>query len=297
MLKYFNKDVVNIEIKGLAVNEISNREVAKKPFLPVYDELLYNFKKSKYHNLKEIYEIIWKGSMPEIYSRDYSVPSNYYAKYLQTIMQNSVIKLLQINDEMIFLKFLCAVASQTGKMINYAELAKAADISAPTAKQWIKILESIGIIYLLQPFIPEGAKYIVKAPKLYFCDTGFAAYLTQWSSSAVLECGAMSAAFFETWVIMEIYKSYINSGLRPNIFYLRNFNSKEIELIISKNDVVYPVVINKNDVSNKMIKKFDIIEPLKKDAQISVGECGIICLTDELLHTYENINYIPVWII
>lgn len=228
------------------------------------------------------------------------IKSYYHIKYglvFITFLQRDVMKLLQINDEMVFFRFLCAAAGQTGKMINYAELAKAAEISAPTAKQWVKTLEAAGIIYLLQPFMPPGAKYIVKAPKLYFFDTGLAAYLTRWLNADTLEAGAASSEFFETWVVTEIYKRYANKGIVPPLYYLRNFNGKEIELIIWQNGTAYPVAIKKSAYPSKAVKTFAILEPVSADAKINIGAGGIVCLIDDLLPASDSLYYIPAWVL
>ncbi len=285
-----------IDLQGLTTNEINGTNNSE-PFLLETDLLFNRMEYAKKQSLKEIYKLIWQGSMPAMYNGGEQDWQSYYASYVQTFLQRDVMKLLQINDEMVFFRFLCVAAGQTGKMINYAELAKAAEISAPTAKQWIKTVEAAGIVYLLQPFMPPGAKYIVKAPKLYFFDTGLAAYLTRWLSAEALEMGAMSAEFFETWAVTEIYKSYANKGIVPPIYYLRNFNGKEIELIIYKNGTAYPVAIKKSAYPNKAVKTFAILEPVSTDAKIKIGNGGIVCLIDDLLPASENLYYIPAWIL
>lgn len=285
-----------IDLQGLSANEINGTDNTK-PFLPEVELLFNRMNHAKKQSLKEIYKLIWQGSMPAMYNGGEQDWQSYYASYVQTFLQRDVMKLLQINDEMVFFRFLCAAAGQTGKMINYAELAKAAEISAPTAKQWIKTLEAAGIIYLLQPFMPPGAKYIVKAPKLYFFDTGLAAYLTRWLNADALEAGAASTEFFETWVVMEIYKSYANKGIVPPLYYLRNFNGKEIELIIWQNGTAYPVAIKKSAYPNKAVKTFAILEPVSVDAKIQIGAGGIVCLIDDLLPASDSLYYIPAWVL
>lgn len=285
-----------IDLQGLCANEI-NGTGNTEPFLPEVDALFNRMNYAKKQSLKEIYKLIWQGSMPAMYNGGEQDWQSYYASYVQTFLQRDVMKLLQINDEMVFFRFLCAAAGQTGKMINYAELAKAAEISAPTAKQWIKTLEAAGIIYLLQPFMPPGAKYIVKAPKLYFFDTGLAAYLTRWLNADALEAGAASTEFFETWVVMEIYKSYANKGIVPPLYYLRNFNGKEIELIIWQNGTAYPIAIKKSAYPSKAVKTFAILEPVSSDAKIQIGAGGIVCLTDDLLPASDSLYYIPAWVL
>lgn len=285
-----------IDLQGLSANEINGTDNTD-PFLPEVELLFNRMNNAKKQSLKEIYKLIWQGSMPAMYNGGEQDWQSYYASYVQTFLQRDVMKLLQINDEMVFFRFLCAAAGQTGKMINYAELAKAAEISAPTAKQWIKTLEAAGIIYLLQPFMPLGAKYIVKAPKLYFFDTGLAAYLTRWLNADALEAGAASSEFFETWIVTEIYKSYVNKGIVPPLYYLRNFNGKEIELIIWQNGMAYPVAIKKSAYPNKAIKTFAILEPVSADAKINIGAGGIVCLIDDLLPASDSLYYIPAWVL
>lgn len=285
-----------IDLQGLSANEINGTDNTD-PFLPEVGALFNRINHAKKQSLKEIYQLIWQGSMPAMYNGGEQDWQSYYASYVQTFLQRDVMKLLQINDEMVFFRFLCAAAGQTGKMINYAELAKAAEISAPTAKQWIKTLEAAGIIYLLQPFMPPGAKYIVKAPKLYFFDTGLAAYLTRWLNADALEAGAASEEFFETWVVTEIYKSYANKGIVPPLYYLRNFNGKEIELIIWQNGTAYPVAIKKSAYPNKAVKIFAILEPVSADAKIQIGAGGIVCLIDDILPASDNLYYVPAWVL
>lgn len=285
-----------IDLQGLSANEINGTDNTE-PFLPEVEVFFNRINRAKKQSLKEIYRLIWQGSMPAMYNGGEQDWQSYYASYVQTFLQRDVMKLLQINDEMVFFSFLCAAAGQTGKMINYAELAKAAEISAPTAKQWIKTLEAAGIIYLLQPFMPTGAKYIVKAPKLYFFDTGLAAYLTRWLNADALEAGAASTEFFETWVVTEIYKSYSNKGIVPPLYYLRNFNGKEIELIIWQNGTAYPIAIKKSAFPNKAVKTFAILEPVSADAKINIGAGGIVCLIDDLLPASDSLYYIPVGVL
>ncbi|PWM77764.1 MAG: ATPase [Phascolarctobacterium sp.] len=285
-----------VDLQGLTAGEINGNSYGA-PFLPNSEQLLYRVNHTRKQSLKEIYKLIWQGSMPALYNGGEQDWQSYYASYVQTFLQRDVMKLLQVNDEMLYFRFLCAAAGQTGKMINYAELAKAAEVSAPTAKQWIKILEAAGIIYLLQPFMPPGSKYIVKAPKLYFFDTGLAAYLTRWTNAEALEMGAMSGEFFETWAVTEIYKSYANKGITPPLYYLKNFNGKEIELIIYENGTAYPVAIKKSAYPQKAVKTFGILEPVKNDAKIQIGEGGIICFADDLLPAAEGLWYIPAWLV
>lgn len=292
---YENIGVINL--LGLSLDEIykSGNNI---PFLPTLENLNQIANNKNTQNLNSIYKLIWQGSFPAFYKNDTNIDwQSYYSSYVQNLLQQDISKLLQINDEMVFFRFLCAAASQTGRIVNYAELAKAAGISAPTAKQWVKILEAAKIVYMLQPFMPPGSKYVVKAPKIFFYDTGLAAYLTRWNNPDSLETGAQSNDFFTTWVIMEIYKSYSNICIIPPIYYLRNFNGKEIGLIIYINKIAYPIIIDKSANPEKATKLFSILEPVAHDANISIGPGAVICFIDALTTSTKNIHYVPAWII
>lgn len=245
-----------LELCGLSSAELDGRE--NTPFILDMQLLASRMQNPVPHSVVEIYERIWRGSKPAMYNEgaDWQV---FYAKLVQDILQRDIRKFIQLNDEMKFYRFLCAAASQTAKLLNYAVMAKETGISIPTAKQWLSILERIGLVYLLQPAAFSGVKYVVKTPKLYFTDTGLAAYLLRWNTADALELGAMSAEFFETWVIGEVYKSFANSGQKAPLYYYRNFNGKEVELLILHNGVLYPCVISKSAQVQKMYKRFNII--------------------------------------
>lgn len=284
-----------LELCGLSSAELDGRE--STPFIPDMQLLASRMQNPVPHSVVEIYERIWRGDKPAMYNEGVDWQA-FYAKLVQDILQRDIRKFVQLNDEMKFYRFLCATASQTAKLLNYAVMAKETGISIPTAKQWLGILEKMGIVYLLQPAAFSGVKYVVKTPKLYFTDTGLAAYLLRWNTADALELGAMSAEFFETWVIGEVYKSYAAAGLKAPLYYYRNFNGKEIELLILQNGVLYPCVIAKSAQVQKMYKRFNIIEAAFgscTEAKTATG--SVICLVPEFGMDKNNIMYIPVWMI
>lgn len=284
-----------LELCGLSSAELDGRESA--PFIPDMQLLAGRMQNSVPHSVVEIYERIWRGSKPAMYNEgaDWHV---FYAKLVQDILQRDIRKFVQLNDEMKFYRFLCAAAAQTAKLLNYAVMAKETGISIPTAKQWLGILERMGIVYLLQPAAFSGVKYVVKTPKLYFTDTGLAAYLLRWNTADALELGAMSAEFFETWVIGEVYKSFANSAQKAPLYYYRNFNGKEVELLILNNDVLYPCVISKSAQVQKMYKRFNIIEAAFGGCtEVKTAAGSVICLVPEFGIDKNNIMYIPAWMI
>lgn len=284
-----------LELCGLSSAELDGRE--NTPFIPDMQLLASRMQNPVPHSVVEIYERIWRGSKPAMYNEgaDWQV---FYAKLVQDILQRDIRKFIQLNDEMKFYRFLCAAASQTAKLLNYAVMAKETGISIPTAKQWLSILERIGLVYLLQPAAFSGVKYVVKTPKLYFTDTGLTAYLLRWNTADALELGAMSAEFFETWVIGEVYKSFANSGQKAPLYYYRNFNGKEVELLILHNGVLYPCVISKSAQVQKMYKRFNIIEAAFGGCtEVKTATCSVICLVPEFGIDKNNIMYIPAWMI
>lgn len=284
-----------LELCGLSSAELDGRE--SMPFIPDMQLLASRMQNPVPHSVVEIYERIWRGSKPAMYNEGADWQT-FYAKLVQDILQRDIRKFVQLNDEMKFYRFLCAAASQTAKFLNYAVMAKETGISTPTAKQWLGILERMGLVYLLQPAAFNGVKYVVKTPKLYFTDTGLAAYLLRWNTADALELGAMSAEFFETWVIGEVYKSFANSALKAPLYYYRNFNGKEVELLILHNGVLYPCVISKSAQPQKMYKRFNIVNPaFAACADVSIGGGSVICLVPEFGIDKNNIMYIPAWMI
>lgn len=284
-----------LELCGLSSAELDGRE--STPFVPELGALAGRMQNAVPHSVVEIYERIWRGDKPAMYNEGADWQA-FYGKLVQDILQRDIRKLVQLNDEMKFYRFLCAAASQTAKLLNYAVMAKETGISIPTAKQWLGILEKMGIVYLLQPSAFSGVKYVVKTPKLYFADTGLAAYLLRWNTADALELGAMSAEFFETWVIGEVYKSFANSAQKAPLYYYRNFNGKEVELLILHNGVLYPCVISKSAQVQKMYKRFNIIEAAFGGCtEVKTAAGSVICLVPEFGMDKNSIMYIPTWMI
>ena len=284
-----------LELCGLSSAELDGRK--STPFITDMQLLASRMQTPVPHSVLEIYERIWRGSKPAMYNEGAEWQA-FYVKLVQDILQRDIRKFIQLNDEMKFYRFLCAAASQTAKLLNYAVMAKETGISIPTAKQWLGILEKLGLVYLLQPAAFNGVKYVVKTPKLYFTDTGLAAYLLRWNTADALELGAMSAEFFETWVVGEVYKSFANSTQKAPLYYYRNFNGKEVELLILHNGVLYPCVISKSAQAQKMYKRFNIIEAAFGGCtEVKTAAGSVICLVPEFGIDKNNIMYIPAWMI
>ncbi|MCL2051002.1 MAG: ATP-binding protein [Lachnospiraceae bacterium] len=283
-----------LELLGLSLREM-RKEDWYVPFLPTLDYLMERKKAKKELAIKELWPIIHRGSMPELFTNIDFDWQNYYSDYVKTYIERDVRKLTQVADEADFLKFMTACASMTGQLLNIASLARKVGISEPTAKRWLSILKTSGIIYLLKPYSNNAIKRAVKTPKLYFLDTGLAAYLLRWLSSETLFNGAMSGHFFETFVVSEILKSYTNAGRQEDFYFLRDGNGHEIDLLIFQDNTLFPLEIKqRTNPSLKDIKHFAMLGEIK---EVKVGEGGVVCLSQDLLPLNEGFRIIPLWAI
>ena len=216
----------------LSMTSLSQAEISAgkmEPFTVDLQSLSEREKERKEADTRGIFERIFKGSMPAIVSGVNSNNQIFYSSYLSTYIERDVRELSEAIDSMKFLRFMTAVAARCGQMLNVAEIARDADINQKQAKDWLLILETLGIIFYLHPYSNNLLKRLVKTPKLYFYDTGLVCYLTRWSSAETLESGAMNGAILENYVVSEITKTYLNSGKQPFIYYYRDKDAKEID--------------------------------------------------------------------
>ena len=277
-----------LNLLGLSLREIKEINF-NKPFIPTQEYLEKKEKVNKEISYDEIWDIIYKGSMPVLYKEQNDIEM-FYAMYVSTYIERDVRSLTQVGDTISFLKFMTALASRIGQLLNLNSIANEIGISIPTAQRWLSILVSSNIIYILEPYYNNIMKRAVKTPKIYFLDTGLAAYLTKWKTKEVLESGTMAGNFFENFVIVEIIKSFYNSGeLRPPVYFYRDKEKREIDLIIEQNGKLYPIEIKKTAKPTKeMINNFKVLENVKE-----VGEGAIICMYDKLLDLDEKNKIIP----
>jgi len=216
----------------------------------------------------------------------------FFSSYLQTYLQRDVRDLARVGDEMAFLRFLRIAAARTGQLLNLAQFARDADIAVNTAKNWLSILQASGMIYLLEPYHSNLSKRLIKRPKLYFLDTGLAAYLTEWSSPETLEAGAMSGAILESWMLAELLKSYWHQGRRAPFYYYRDKDGQEIDLLIVQDRVIYPLEFKRTASPTPAdVRHFLALEKLKTP----VGPGGVICLIEQSLPLSASATAIPVW--
>ena len=277
-----------LNLLGLSLREIKQIDF-NEVFIPTDDYIEKRKKYDKKISYDEIWEIIHKGSMPALYQEESDIDL-FYSMYVNTYIERDVRNLTQVGDTFSFLKFMTALASRIGQLLNLNSVANEVGISIPTAQRWLSILISSNIIYLLEPYYNNIMKRAIKTPKIYFLDTGLVAYLTKWKNKEVLEAGNMSGNFFENFVIVEIIKSYYNTGeLRPPIYFYRDKEKREIDLIIKQNGILYPIEIKKSARPTKdMIENFKVLNKIGK-----VGEGAIICMYDQIIKLDEKNKVIP----
>ena len=242
------------------------------------------------NDVAAVYDHIWRGGMPQAQRADPEQMQEYFESYANTYLMKDIVDFGEVRDTIRFGRFITACAALVGEMLNYKTLADAADISEPTAKGWLYLLEGLGIVYLLRPYANNALKRLTKAPKLYFCDTGLAAHLTMWLTPQTLMNGAASGHFFENYVVMELLKSYSYSPSKANMTYYRDSNAKEIDIFIERNNMVHPLEIKKSACPDRReVRKFNVLSK----TTVEKGAGGIICMCEEPIPIDASNCFIP----
>lgn len=259
-------------------------------FTPKLDELKKN-DNIVHCDSKEIFERIYNGGMPSIATGAIE-RNNYFSSYINTYIERDVKQLLNVGKTIEFYNFMQYIAVRTAQELNYSTIAKEIGVDSKTIKNWISILESSGIIYLLQPFSSNLSNRIIKAPKLYFMDTGLCSYLAKYPNPETLEIGALSGAIFETFVVSEIIKNITSHGLDPkmNLYYYRDKDQKEVDLLYIEGDTIYPIEIKKGISPNNPDKNFAVLNKYSNDIATGI----VICMTQKLQPINRNCWLCPV---
>lgn len=264
------------------------------PFEVSLDNLQERSKRNTPAGIGEIYKRIWDGGLPGLASGKYTNRDVYYASYLQTYLSRDVKEEIVIKDDAKFVDFIRAVACRVGQELNIHSIAIDVDVSDDTAKRWLGMLEKSQIIFYLHPYSNNLLKRVVKSPKLYFFDTGLVAYLAKYSNAEILQNGSINGAILENYVVSEIRKSYLNCGKELFIYYYRNKQQQEIDLILETNNKLHPIEIKKSsNPTVSMTKNFAVLNK----TTIDIGQGAIICMKDTLSALNSNTLLIPIWII
>lgn len=284
--------VAVFSMTSLSQAEICGRSA--EPFRVELGSLSDRGKQRQSTDVKGIYERIYRGSMPAVIGGTNNNIQIFYSSYLSTYIERDVKELSEAIDSLKFLRFITAVAARNSQMLNVSEIARDADINQVQAKAWLGVLEMLGIIFYLHPYSNNLLKRLVKAPKLYFYDTGLVCYLTKWSSAETLENGAMNGAILENYVVSEIAKTYLCCGKEPFMYYYRNKDAKEIDIVMEQDGVLNPIEIKKTaNPGTELTKVFTLLDR----ASVPRDKGAVICMKSELGAIDRNNYIIPVWMI
>ncbi len=240
-------------------------------------------------DIKGVYQRIFDGGMPRLLTEKLDRES-FYSNYVNTYLERDVRELSQVGNLILFHNLLVYLSARTAQELNYADAAKTIGVSAPTIKNWVSILETSGIIFLLKPYSNNLTKRLVKTPKLYFLDTGLCAYLAKWPTSEVLETGAMSGAYLETFVVSEIVKNFYANGKTPDFYYYRDFDQKEIDLLFVDAEKIVPVEIKKSSYPTDANKNFGVIDKFKLKSDFGL----VLCLCKDFVPINREVWLYPI---
>jgi uncharacterized protein len=186
--------------------------------------------------------IMFRGFYPKIH-QEHLPAQKWLRSYFHTYIERDIRQLSNIGNLNTFQRFVRLCAARSGGILNLSALANDAGVTHPTAKSWISILEASFIITLLEPHYQNFSKRLIKAPKLYFLDTGLLCYLLRISSASVLHTHALRGAIFETFMVSELYKRYMHRGQDAPLFFWRDHTGHEVDVLIEQNDVLLPIEI------------------------------------------------------
>ncbi|MBI5399011.1 ATP-binding protein [Candidatus Saganbacteria bacterium] len=279
-----------LNLAGFSLAEDLELAPPQQPFLPSR----INNEKIKALSANDIFKVIHRGSFPVLTHKNPPPLEIFYNSFLQTYIDRDLKELFHVSKITSFNKFIQLCAARTGQILNYSDLARDADISVHAAQEWLNVLISSFQVYLLEPYYKNISKRMIKAPKLYFWDTGLAAYLTRWKTPETLFSGAMAGAFFENFVVSEIMKSYWHRGETPPVYYLRDKEGHEVDLIIERDNVLYPVEIKMSgSVQEKYLRNIKYY----REKISNMGRGAIVSLTQNHLPLDREEDLIPVTLI
>lgn len=282
--------VAVFDLASLSAAEIEGRPASL--FHPDLQGLRERMKSAKSKDVHQVYEAIFRGGMPRLITRQID-RDRYYMDYVNTYIERDVKDLAQVGKLTEFYTFLVYMAARTGQALKYSDISRDIGISAPTAKAWVAILERSGVIFILRPYAANITKRLVRTPKVYFMDTGLAAYLCRWPDALTLENGPMDGAFLETYAVTEIVKSYQNAGKPVDLYYYRDIDGREIDLLVAEGNRLYPIEVKKAKEPAHADRNFAVLDKLRKggiDPQPGI----VLCMSDALLPYSRGAWYCPI---
>jgi predicted AAA+ superfamily ATPase len=283
--------VAIINLLGFSRRESEQRTSSLEPLLPSLECVDERMTTAADSSINAVFKSIWMGSFPALVAGPVHDRDLFYSSYVQTYLQRDVRDLTQVGSQQTFLRFLRACAARTGQLLNLSDLARDVDVSVPTAKAWLSILEDSFQVLLLRPYFSNLTKRLVKTPKLYFLDTGLVSYLTEWSSPQTLGAGAMAGALLETFVIVEILKSYWHRLRQPSLYFYRDRDRKEIDVVLAHDGALHAIEVKLAATPNRRwAGQFQVLERLG----VPVASKAVACLCPEVLPLGEQVLTLPI---
>ena len=282
-----------LHMPGLSQHEIYGSGDSK-PFTVELEALKARKAAGAPANLEGIYQRIWKGSLPGYVGGKFTDRDVFYSSYLQTYIDRDVSELVALTDKLLFQDFVRAAACRAGQMLNVHDIAQDVGVSDDTAKRWLQVLEKSDIVFYLRPYSNNLLKRTVKTPKMYFFDTGLAAYLTRYSSPEILQNGAMNGAILENFVVAEILKSYQNNAQDCLLWYYRDKSCNEIDMVIESDGQLHPLEIKRSvNPGSALAGAFSILDK----GSVPRGTGAVLCMRPELSAINAQNYIVPIWMI
>ena len=276
-----------LEMPGLSLRELSGNSSNPHPYIP---EVMADSLNSP---LTDVWNLIHRGSMPEL--QDSNIDWDlFYTDYVAAYLERDVRELVSVKNEAKFYSFMVACAARTGQLLNASDIANAVDVDHKTVKAWLSVLQASNIVRVIEPFWPNIDKRLTKTPKIFFMDTGLVCHLTRWTTPDQLRNGAAAGHIFETFVVSEILKSFMNSGKSlHDVWFYRDAKKREIDLVIQDGHILHPVEIKVSATVRKdAVKNFACLENL---SGYEVGFGHVICQTPEPYLITRTVQAVPVW--
>ena len=276
------------ELLPMSLYERQDKAFEQRPYLPAGD-----LKRGALvpQTPEETWRTIWQGSWPEVIDDTPKNRNVFFQSLLQTYIERDVIQ-TGIRNLKDYRKFLTILASRIGQEFQLNAVAAEVGVAVQTAKQWLSVAESSGLVYLLPPFFENVGKTVIKRPKLFFTDTGFAAWLCNIPSAGALSRAYNCGSFFENFVIIELLKSWIHNGEQPHFYFYRDTRFNEIDLLIFDGVEYHPVEIKTTESPQAgMVKAFDNI----KGSHVKRGSGALICLTKEPRYLTSDVIAHSIW--
>lgn len=276
-----------LELFPLSLYERQGKGREQKPFLPTG-----SLERGPLNpvTLDELWRIIWQGAWPEVVQSDAKGRDGFFERFLQILLDRDVFA-AGVRRLPEFAKFLSILAGRIGREFVVGEVQAEAGIARETARDWLDIAVATGVVYLLPAFCEDVGKTLIKKPKLYFTDTGFAAWLCRSPSPAALRSAHNAEAFFENFVVMEILKSWRHNGRTAHFYFYRDAQRREIDLLIRKDDVYHPIAIESSDTPNRsVLKAFDVLQ-----GHVRRGPGALVCTAPQARYLTSDVIALPVW--